>query len=293
MRTSFLRAPTADSLLLQGLLYEPDGPCAGAVLHVHGMAGNFYENRFLDVMARVYTDAGFALLAGNTRGHDMIGTVPLTTEPPSSARCGVAYERFADSAHDLAAWLDVLAARLAVPLVIQGHSLGGSKAVHYVTARDDDRVAGVVLLSSTEMIQYAEVQADYASRLTEARALLSDGCGDQLLAGLVWDDAYVMSAATYVDFTTRGNPIDVVRGYAPDEPAPLGAVRQPVLAVMGRSDEGVGAIGTTAEDYLALLERKATGSANVETYAPDCNHGYRGAEEDVAQRVAGWLARLG
>src|SRR4051812_29408322 len=145
MRTTFLRAPTADHLLLQGQLYEPEHPWDVAVLHLHGMAGNFYENRFLDVMAHAYTGAGVALLAANTRGHDMIADFPLVAGDVPSARRGVAYDVFAECVHDLRAWIDVLAARTTMPIVVQGHSLGGSKAVYYLHHSEDTRVGGLVL----------------------------------------------------------------------------------------------------------------------------------------------------
>ncbi len=290
VKTTFLRTATADSLLLQGQLYEPEQNYRAAVLHLHGMGGNFYENRFLDAMAAAYASAGLALLTVNTRGHDMISDIPLVGQPAPSVRRGVAYEVFAECVKDVAAWLDVLADRLPVPLFLQGHSLGASKAVHYLSTSGDPRVAGVILLSPTEMLQYAEAQPDHLPRLAEAQQLAAEGSGDTLLPGLVWRDGYVLSAGTYVDFTTRGNPIDVFSGYAPEQPAPLGRLRQPMLSVMGRSDEGILAIATSAEAYLALLRRKATGCSDFTAYVPDCNHGYRDAEEEVAAAVAGWIA---
>src|SRR4051794_29844677 len=133
MRTTFLRAQTSDNLLLQGLLYEPEGPARAAVLHVHGMAGNFYENRFLDVFADVYTRAGLALLTVNPRGHDTIADFPLAGG--GSRRVGSAYERFADCALDLEAWATVLRERGFGRIIVQGHSLGASKVVHYLTSQ--------------------------------------------------------------------------------------------------------------------------------------------------------------
>ncbi len=293
VKTTFLRAATADHLLLQGLLHQPEQhPWEGAVLHVHGMGGNFYENRFLDTMAKAYTDAGLALLTVNTRGHDAMADVPLVAGDSASIRRGVAYETFAECVHDIAAWLDLLSSRTEAPVFVQGHSLGASKAVYYLQQTGDERVQGLVLLSATEMLQYAEAQSGHADRVTEAAALLKEGRGGELLPGLVWDDGYVMSASTYVDFTTRGNPIDVFSGYAPGQPAPLGQVRTPLLAVMGTNDEGIVAIGTTAHAYLDLLRAKATACASFETYIPECNHGYRGAENQVATTVSTWLRQL-
>lgn len=72
MKTTLCRVNTKDGLRLDGLLLAPEGEARAAVLHLPGRAGNFYANGFLDAMARIYTDCGFAFLSVNTRGHDHI-----------------------------------------------------------------------------------------------------------------------------------------------------------------------------------------------------------------------------
>src|SRR6478672_2022259 len=70
MRTSLVSIPT-DTIPLDGAYYEPDGTARGAVLLFHGNTMNFYVGapRFLPP---VLTRLGFACLAFNRRGHDIL-----------------------------------------------------------------------------------------------------------------------------------------------------------------------------------------------------------------------------
>jgi pimeloyl-ACP methyl ester carboxylesterase len=73
MRTQLISIPT-ETIPLDGAFYEPDsGASAGAVLLFHGNTMNFYvgASRFLPP---VLTALGFACLAFNRRGHDILTT---------------------------------------------------------------------------------------------------------------------------------------------------------------------------------------------------------------------------
>lgn len=70
MRTELISIAT-DTLPLDGALYLPDAAASGAVMLFHGNTMNFYVGapRFLPP---VLTRLGFACLAFNRRGHDIL-----------------------------------------------------------------------------------------------------------------------------------------------------------------------------------------------------------------------------
>src|SRR3989344_2326231 len=72
MKTSFQRMVTQDGLELVGLLYEPEQSTSKILVHVHGMAGNFYENKFLDAIAETLTKNNIAFLTFNNRGCELM-----------------------------------------------------------------------------------------------------------------------------------------------------------------------------------------------------------------------------
>src|SRR5215470_3305816 len=70
MRTELISIPT-ETIPLDGALHWPDGEVKGAVLLFHGNTMNFYVGapRFLPP---ALTAMGFACLAFNRRGHDIL-----------------------------------------------------------------------------------------------------------------------------------------------------------------------------------------------------------------------------
>ena len=70
MRTELISIPT-DTLPLDGAFYLPEGESCGAAMLFHGNTMNFYVGapRFLPP---VLTRLGFACLAFNRRGHDIL-----------------------------------------------------------------------------------------------------------------------------------------------------------------------------------------------------------------------------
>jgi len=122
MRTQLVSIPT-DTVPLDGTFYEPEnGATAGAVLLFHRNTMNFYVGapRFLPP---ALTALGFACLAFNRRGHDILSI------RDSRAAEGAAFQTTAEGIADNRYAADWLAARgLPHPVVI-GHSNGGMLAV--------------------------------------------------------------------------------------------------------------------------------------------------------------------
>ena len=271
MRTTLVSIPT-DTVPLDGAFYEPDGGAtAGGVLLFHGNTMNFYPGapRFLPpVLVRL----GFACLAFNRRGHDILSTRDSRTPE------GGAFQRTSEAIADnrtAAAWLG--AQGFAHPVVI-GHSNGGMLAVRHVA--DHPRTPALVLLSAhrggTGLVPGASrtglFAADRLEEVTaEARRLVAAGRGGELMLLPGW--WHVVSAATFVDLLTE---LPEVLGLAD-------RIRCPVLYLRGDQEP--------AELYPAeAFKARAAGDCTVGIIA-NCGHFYVGREDEVAARVATWLAR--
>ena len=72
MAQELVRINSIDEIELPGILYTPDEDTDKIVIHVHGLNGNFYENRFIDTLAKSYTDKNYAFLTFNNRGAGFI-----------------------------------------------------------------------------------------------------------------------------------------------------------------------------------------------------------------------------
>lgn len=139
MRTQLVSIPT-DTIPLDGALHEPDdGKTVGAVLLFHGNTMNFYVGapRFLPP---ALTQLGFACLAFNRRGHDILSI------RDSRAAEGAAFQTTAEGIADNRIAAEWMANRGFPHPVVIGHSNGGMLAVKHVADHPD--TPAMVLLSA-------------------------------------------------------------------------------------------------------------------------------------------------
>src|SRR5918997_1531476 len=138
MRTELVAIPT-DSEDLDGAWYLPEGEVLGVVLLLHGNTMNFYTGapRFLPP---ALTARGFACLAFNRRGHDILAIRDSRTAEGGAFQ--TAAEGMADTVY-AAGW--AAAQGYPAPFLV-GHSNGGMLAVAHAAAHPD--VRGLALLSA-------------------------------------------------------------------------------------------------------------------------------------------------
>jgi pimeloyl-ACP methyl ester carboxylesterase len=234
---------------------------------------NFYQGapRFLaPALARL----GFACLAFNRRGHDILAI------RDSRAAEGAAFQTYAEAIEDnriAARW--VAERGFPEPIVI-GHSNGGLLAAHHVAAHP--RTPALVLLSAhcggRNMVPLASAAGLLAQdRLEEitraARRAVAEGKGRELMLLPGW--WYVTSAASFLDSLEN----------CPDLLEAAAQIRCPVLYLRGDQEPH------RLYPAEAFAER-AAGPCTVRI-VPDCDHFYRGREAAVVDLVSGWFKERG
>jgi alpha-beta hydrolase superfamily lysophospholipase len=289
MNAKFLRATTDDKLILQGLLYMPEKAAERVILHIHGMSGNFYENRFLDAMAEEFTNKGWAFLVPNTRGHDYIADFPIDGPQEKSVRIGNYREIFEDCLKDLKTWMDAAEAQGFKKIVLQGHSLGAVKAAYYLAKTQDKRIGKLILASPPDMVALGEQEKQHKQKLELAKKMTDEGEADEIMPGKVWD-WYHLTPQTYLNFFQRGNEIDVFNTYDKQKPSKtLQAIKIPTLGFCGSKDD---ANIYLAEESMQVIKQK---TPNVPVFdikvVEGAPHSYFGHEKEVAELITTWLAQ--
>jgi len=293
MRGELVRIEAEDGLELVGFYAAPEGGASTAVLHVHGLAGNFYENRFVDAVSRDVLARGAGFLSVNNRGHEyrsdnLLGDGAETI----SALGGASWEVFEESAHDVGGCARYLASRGHERIVFEGHSLGCNKIVHYLVSRSVPEAAGVVLLAPPDIYGLRDRGADggLSEVLREARALVAAGAGETEMASA----GYVVpiSAATVVGMYGDPGASDIFPfrlGSAAAFPH-LEEIALPVLVVYGSVDE---AAVVPVDEAVAALEGALAASPRVEAVVIEGgNHVYWGFEGRVGRAVGGFVGSL-
>ncbi len=272
MRTELITIPT-DTTPLDGAFHEPDGGAtAGAVLLFHGNTMNFYVGapRFLPP---VLTRLGYACLAFNRRGHDILSV------RNSRAAEGAAFQLTREGIADNRIAAQWLAARGYPHPVVIGHSNGGMLGVRHVA--DHPQTPALVLLSAgrggTTSLREGSASGLLAGNRFEeisaqARALVKAGRGRELLLIPGW--WYVITAESFLDRLTE----------VPDTIALAPRITCPVLCIRGDQE--------ARDRYPAEeFQSRVTGPCEVEIVS-DCDHFYVGREDTVAAIVSSWLARV-
>jgi len=270
MRTELISIET-DTVPLDGAWYEPDsGATSGAVMLCHGNTMNFYTGapRFLPP---ALTELGFACLAFNRRGHDIL-SICNNKENPVGAAFQTTAEGIADNEY-AASW--VCDKGFAAPVLI-GHSNGGFLAVQHA-ARHPETPA-VVLLSAhaggdrEKRIKLASYHDDEKTPLLTAKAekMIAEGRGDDLMMLPTW--IFISTAQSYID-----------RQCLPDTVETAFRISCPVLFIRGDLEPRD---AYPAEDFAA----QCGGSCDVEI-VENCDHFYNGCEDIVTGLVVTWLKK--
>ena len=269
MRTELITIPT-DTIPLDGAYYEPDdGRASQGVLLFHGNTMNFYTGP-LRFLPPVLTRLGFACLAFNRRGHDILG-IYGSFDP-----IGGAFQRTQEGIDDNRYAAQWMAKRgFPAPAVI-GHSYGGLLGVRHVC--EHPTTPALVLLSTNRGGSHtweAQHKRGFLAgdRLDEtlaaAKSMIAAGRGRDLLLVSGW--CYAISAESYLDRMAT----------MPDILAMAPAVPCPVLFVRGDLEPP----GTVPADEFAARVSRGCDIAVV----ANCDHFYVGCEDATGRIVSDWL----
>ncbi len=284
MHIEFCRVQTGDGLQLDGAFSRPVGVSVDrpALLLIHGTGSNFYGSGVLASVAAQGAADGFPVLRINTRGHDLVASIPSAKGP---VRGGAAYERVGDAPLDITAWIDWLAANGCSRVVLVGHSLGGVKALLSQETAPHSAVRGVVGLNPPRFV-HATFQVDprceaFRRDFATAQELVMEGRGETLLT-VTQPLPIVITAAGYLEKYGPTDPLD----YLPV----LSRVRCPRLIVLG------GELVKVHSAFDGLPAALAEEAAQDSQLGVECIDGedinFRNDPEEVWRRMRRWLERV-
>src|SRR4030042_6917217 len=151
LESKFIRITTADGLELHGLLFEPNEKTTNALIHIHGWVGNFYENKFIDYIAKEAVSKGYAFLTFNNRGTGIItDLIKRKKSKVEYVKIGGSLEKFEDCIIDIKAVIDFVSKKGYKKIILQGHSLGCQKITFYQYKTKDKRIKGLILLAPVD-----------------------------------------------------------------------------------------------------------------------------------------------
>lgn len=251
-------------------IYSANKADRGLVIHVHGLAGNFYENDLNESTLEIYYQAGFSIAALNFPGHDAEHKT----------------ENYADFTPALDGWLSKIGTTQE-NIILQGHSLGVHKILSY---QDDRRAKYVDRIRAISMLAPFDPIADWGSfdDLERERRLnwVTEVAIDEGMNKIVYDESWMfwpMSAGTMQQLLTPGTLIDEV---AVREGIPkLAWEGLPRFAAVGDSD--IYCLPSPKE-VIDLLSKHGVTSALI----PDADHNFMPNIQGLQTELENWLSTL-
>lgn len=143
---------TKDKLILEGCAFCGSKKNNSCVIHVHGLAGNFYHSNLIHSMIKPYSKAGYDLITFNNRGAEYIKK--FNKDDGSKELIGYTFENFTDCIYDIAAAVQYAKSKYN-KIILQGHSSGCQKIV-YALSKIKITVDAVILISPCDDIGLAQ-----------------------------------------------------------------------------------------------------------------------------------------
>ena len=240
MKQELVRINSIDNIEQPGILYSPNNDTNKIVIHVHGLNGNFYENRFIDTLAKSYTDNNYAFLTFNNRGRDFITELLKGND---FTIIGGSLERFKDCILDIDGIVNWTKNKGYNEIILEGHSYGCNKVLYYYNHKKSDSIKKIVLLSPCDIPSEGKKflsKEEYEKTKSDSTRLVREGKESVLIDFPVMANGKIAAGTYYYDFLPGGENdfIRYVDG-ANGKSEILNSIDIPTLIIFGDVDECV------------------------------------------------------
>lgn len=281
MPVELITLRTDDDCFLDAAYWPAQGPAprrVDAVTLLHGVTGHAFTP-LMRALSEGLSAAGVAVLAINSRGHDIISRVAHVDGPLIG---GAAFEDLDDAPRDLHAGVEYLHERGHTRIGLAGHSLGAVKTIYTQATAPVANAACVVALSPPRLSHTLQAEAHtgptFLATYERAKRLVDEGRGDEPIRTETPVAAY-FSAAGIVKKYGPEDRYDILR-HVP-------SVRCPIFLLMGtREMVDMVQVGGTA----AIAPRLAAAHPDFHVATIDgADHVYSRTLDAVIGAVTDWL----
>lgn len=240
MKQKLVRMTSTDNLEMVGILYEPEEKVNKIVIHIHGLCGNFYENRFIDILAKTYTSKGYSFLTFNNRGTNYVSELLKEDDCEIIGGC---YERFKDCILDIEGVIKYAKETGYNEIALEGHSYGCNKVVYYYSKKKEAAIKKIILLAPCDITQECTKflsKEEYEKAKQESTRLVNEGKDKELIDFSVNGNGVISAGTYYYDFLPDGEDDFIrYRDGITGESQILKEIDIPVLITFGNIDECV------------------------------------------------------
>lgn len=282
MKQELVRINSIDEIEQPGILYTPNEDTDKIVIHVHGLNGNFYENRFLDILAKSYTDKNYAFLTFNNRGRDFITELLKGND---FTIIGGSLERFKDCILDIDGVVNWVKEKGYKEIILEGHSYGCNKVLYYYNHRKDDSIKKIVLLAPCDIPSEGKKflsEEEYKNAKEESTRLVQENKENELIDFSVMANGKIAAGTYFNDFLPNGENdfiryVDGINGKS----EVLNSIDIPTLVIFGDVDE---CVLTQPIDVVKEYLKNNLSNCNIQII-DGADHSYTGRYEELGKVI--------
>lgn len=282
MKQELVRINSIDEIEQPGILYTPNEDTDKIVIHVHGLNGNFYENRFLDILAKSYTDKNYAFLTFNNRGRDFITELLKGND---FTIIGGSLERFKDCILDIDGVVNWVKEKGYKEIILEGHSYGCNKVLYYYNHKKDDSIKKIVLLAPCDIPSEGKKflsEEEYNKAKEESTRLVQENKENELIDFSVMANGKIAAGTYFDDFLPNGENdfikyVDGINGKS----EVLNSIGIPTLVIFGDIDE---CVLTQPIGVVKAYLKNNLSNCNIQIIE-GADHSYTGKYEELGKVI--------
>ncbi len=288
MEYPIIQVKTSDNKLLYGLyLRSPNSKTI--LVNIHGTASNFYENYFIELLARKFIDKDVSLLSTNNRGAGVYDAYQET---------GAAVEKFEDCPIDIDTWTEFILKEGYQNIILSGHSLGTEKVVYYMNnGKFANKISSIILLAPADSYGSHHILdgktnprlPQIKSLLKKSENLIKQGKGDIFLSRDAYgsrDGIMPKSADSFINFLGPNSKVLESLPFKTKKLDFYSKIKVPILVVIGDQEEYT-AIPIT--EALKLMKQK---NKNTQIFQiKDCDHDFQGKEKELINIILNFIKK--
>ncbi len=281
---------TKDGLTLHGFLVRSKRKSDKALIHVHGLHGNFYSSGFAKALARMAANNGFNFLSIELRGSYVIKGFRFKKGRKFKwLSAGSGLERFEDCVYDIEGAIKFLGKLGVTKIFLEGHSTGCQKITYYQYKKRDKRVKALILSAPAD--DYNLEKHAFGNNFGRAVKLanrLYKKNRDTFMPESYYA-AKGFSAGRFLSFSDLRFVEARIFNYESKRLIEFHSVKKPVLVIFGSKEEY--ALKPVSE-YMKILE-KNTGSRKFDhIIIKNADHGFSKKEDETANKIVKWLCKI-
>jgi hypothetical protein len=271
---------------LDGILYRDDS-FRTTIVHIHGSFGNFYQSRFVRMMAGKYSKAGVNLLSVNMASHDGLAEGYGINDAFEYA--GGAVADFNECTSDIEGAVKFVN-QFSDRVILQGHSLGCDRVLQFLISRNARY--DFILLAPCDSYR---LQANWLAPETVENQIQRLKTETPLDPDFDWLPTREYGIKGGPDWTypipiTRRAFLSIAEGppyrlIKISEPADFYLVQRALIYIGGKDSLQV----WSHEIMFKYLQERI--SEVEELYLPDGDHILTGCETEVSERIVTWVSK--